>query len=377
MIYLDNAATTFPKPEAVYDEMDKVNRTLAVNAGRGSYKAAKSAAHIVDETRGRLTTLFHSNGIANVVFTPSVTHAINQVLQGLMLAEGQVVYISPYEHNAVARPLYNLQKKKGFHIELLPVKDNLTIDIDRIAYLFTVKPPTVVIVNSLSNVTGYKLPFVDIFLLAKKYKAVTILDVAQTAGLIELDMRKINTDILCFAGHKTLYGPFGVAGFVIKNDVTLDISFAGGTGSDSLNLHMPDKIPGRYEAASQNILAISGLNAALKELKPEEHLSHVRMITDYLLDALEDMPDVRILGMPERNQILGIVSFVVEGYDSNDVGRILDEEYDIAVRTGYHCAPYVHKLLRDEAYAGTIRIGVGMFTQKSDIDALVEALESL
>ena len=182
MIYLDNAATTFPKPEVVYTAMDHANRALAVNAGRGAYNAAKKASSIIDDTRGQIVSLFHARGIANVVFTPSVTHAMNQILNGLNLNRESTVYISPYEHNAVARTVHLLQNRVGFGVELLPLQEDLRVDIERTQYMFTEKTPTVVVMNALSNVTGYILPVADVFYAAKKYGAITIMDAAQAAG---------------------------------------------------------------------------------------------------------------------------------------------------------------------------------------------------
>jgi len=213
--------------------------------------------------------------------------------------------------------------------------------------------------------------------MAKEYGAITVLDAAQAAGLLDLDMPGMNTDILCFAGHKTLMGPFGVAGFLIKHGVTLKKVLTGGTGSASLDLNMPETTPERYEASSTNVVAIAGLNAALKDLDIVAHRDTVCELTEYLLEALNDIPSVNIMGAFDSDKTLGIVSFVVEGYESSEVGTILDDEYDIAVRTGYHCAPYIHDYLGDKPYHGTIRVGIGQFNTKEDIDALVNAIESL
>ena len=377
MIYLDNAATTFPKPEFVYSEMDRINRSLAVNAGRGSYKAAKEAAKIIDETRQLLLKLFHAQGIADIILTPSITHAMNQILGGLAYDGSATVYISPYEHNAVARTLNMLQEKYRFDIEFIPLDDDLKIDLKKTEYQFTQKAPSIVIINKISNVTGYILPAEQVFHIAKKYGAVTIMDAAQAAGLVDIDMTSNDADIICFAGHKTLYGPFGIGGFALKHGIELQVSFAGGTGSNSLNLKMPDRSPARYEAASQNILAVAGLHAALSVVDQKQHLRHSVEMTDYLLTKLSSLTNIKLMGTYSDGSTLGIVSFVVDGYTSDDIGNILDDEFDIAVRTGYHCAPYIHEYLKDKDYAGTVRIGTGLFTTKEDVDRLIEALETL
>lgn len=377
MIYLDNAATTFPKPERVYTALETANRELSFNAGRGSYKAARAVSAIIDDTKNRLLSLFHATGYADIVFTPSVTHALNQVLNGLDLTGNSVIYVSPYEHNAVARTVYQLSVNSGASVKMLPLTKDLQIDLEKAKYQFSINSPSVVILNALSNVTGYILPVAEIFLMAKEYGAITVLDAAQAAGLIDLDMPALNADVLCFAGHKTLMGPFGIGGFLIKHGITLKKVLTGGTGSASLTLDMPEEAPGRYEASSTNVVAIAGLNASLKSLDINEHRKTLRELTEYLLEALNGIPSVNLMGTFDTDKTLGIVSFVVEGYQSDEVGIILDDEYDIAVRTGYHCAPYIHDYLGDKPYHGTIRIGIGQFNTKEDIDALISAIKSL
>lgn len=377
MIYLDNAATTFPKPERVYTALETANRELSFNAGRGSYKAARAASAIIDDTKNRLLSLFHATGYADIVLTPSVTHALNQVLNGLDLTENSVIYVSPYEHNAVARTVYQLSVNSGASVKMLPLTKDLQIDLEKAKYQFSITSPSAVILNALSNVTGYILPVAEIFLMAKEYGAITVLDAAQAAGLIDLDMPALNADVLCFAGHKTLMGPFGIGGFLIKHGITLKKVLTGGTGSASLTLDMPEEAPGRYEASSTNVVAIAGLNASLKGLDINEHRKTLRELTEYLLEALNGIPSVNLMGTFDTDKTLGIVSFVVEGYQSDEVGIILDDEYDIAVRTGYHCAPYIHDYLGDKPYHGTIRIGIGQFNTKEDIDALISAIKSL
>ena len=377
MIYLDNAATTFPKPETVYREMDRANREFAVNAGRGSYKAARTATNVIDETKKKLLQLFHAEGIADICFTPSITHAINQVLAGTCLDESSNVYITPYEHNAVARTIKLLQQKLHFSVMILPTNDDLTIDMERTRYEFTRNKPTLVVVNKVSNVTGYVLPAEEIFSMAKEFGAITIMDAAQAAGLCNLDMSSNNTDVLCFAGHKTLYGPFGIGGFALKHGVPLEPVFAGGTGSNSLNLDMPLSAPERFEAASQNIVAVAGLRASLAALDQESHFNHSLEMTRYLLQQLRTIDKIKMMGAYEPGETLGIVSFVMEDYTSNDIGTILDDEFDIAVRTGFHCAPYIHDYLGDKEFGGTVRIGIGLFTTKDDIDYLIKALKTL
>ena len=378
MVYLDNAATSFPRPESVYAEMDYVNRNLSVNAGRGGYRAAKQASKIISDTKQEIAKLLHCEGVADVVFTASITQAMNQIINGLKIDNTSIVYISPYEHNAVARTIEAVRERTGCKIQLLPLDETtLEVDLKKTNFMFHENRPNVVISTVISNVTGYRLPVEKIFTMAKEYGSITIADAAQAAGLIEIDYRAFGANIIAFAGHKTLCGPFGIGGFVIEKSIRLDHVLTGGTGSDSLNLKMPEESPNRYEASSENIVAVAGLNAALKWLKNNPHETKIIELTEYLINRLSENEKVTVLGLPDNTKLHGIVSFVVDGYDSNDVGAILDEEFDVAVRTGYHCAPYIHDYLHDKDYAGTVRVGIGPFNTKKDIDDLVSGIDSL
>nr|WP_297766267.1 aminotransferase class V-fold PLP-dependent enzyme [uncultured Butyrivibrio sp.] len=377
MIYLDNAATTFPKPESVYAAMDKTNRELCVNAGRGSYRIAREASELIADTKKLLRDLVHADIDSAVVFSPSITIALNQIINGLSYTKSTVVYVSPYEHNAVARTVYMASQKFGFKVKQLPINNGYEVDIDKIKYEFSKEKPSVVICTHVSNVTGYILPVTEIFHEAKKFDAVCILDSAQSLGLVPIDVRSMAVDIIAFAGHKTLYGPFGIGGFLNITGIGLDEVITGGTGSDSLNLEMPDHPEGRYEAASSNIVAISGLNAALKEINTEENYSKEKELTDYFIERVSKLKNIKMF-LPEHiDKHVGIVSFVVNGMASEDVGSILDEDFDIAVRTGYHCAPFIHDYIGDKKNSGTVRVGIGRFNSKADIDILISSLEDI
>lgn len=377
MIYLDNAATTFPKPEVVYEAMDKMNREGAVNAGRGSYKLAQEASKLISDTKNQIRDLIHVDNSTAVVFSPSITIAMNQIIQGLSIKDNAVVYVSPYEHNAVARTLHELSKKKSIQIKELPVNDYLEIDIERMKYDFIKDNPEYVFCTHISNVTGYILPIAEIFCESKKYNCVNVLDSAQSMGLVEIRADLIAADIIAFAGHKTLYGPFGIGGFVNVTDVNLDTFVTGGTGSDSLNLDMPDDNQGHYEASSSNIVAIAGLNAALADINVSDCFNHEKELSNYMIDKLEKIRGVKLYLPRNLENHIGIVSLTVDDMSSDDVGMILDEDFNIAVRTGYHCAPYIHKYLKDKDFNGTIRLGLSQFNSKEEVDQLIGALKEL
>ena len=378
MIYLDNAATTFPKPESVYKALDEANRYGAVNAGRGSYKLARSASKLISETKQQLRLLVGVDSNVAVVFTPSVTIAINQIVNGLRLNDGSIVYVSPYEHNAVARSVYQLSKKKRLIVKEIPINSNtLEIDMEQLKYEFSKDKPSAVFCTHVSNVTGYILPVAQIFEEAKKYNAITILDSAQSLGLVEVNASMIYADLIAFAGHKTLYGPFGIGGFINVGGINLDVFISGGTGSDSLNLEMPSGSESKYESASSNIVAIAGLNAALSVINVKKNYADEKELTEYLVFKLKEIDGVQLYIPEDNNKHIGIVSFSFDEYNSEELGTILDEDFDIAVRTGYHCAPFIHKYLKDESSLGTVRVGLSRFTTKEDIDLLVNAIKEL
>lgn len=379
--YFDNAATTFPKPEEVYTTMDKVNRELAVNAGRGSYALARQATKIIDETREKLLSLIHGTQVADVVLTPSATIALNEIIGGMEWSREDVVYVSPFEHNAVMRTLYMMQKKYCFRIMELPLvsEGNLqSVDTEKAEFMFGQIPPTRLFMTHISNVTGYILPILKLTEMAKEYFCDVVIDASQSLGLLEIDMRKLNADYIVFAGHKNLYGPFGTGGFFVRKEKKLHPYFAGGTGTDSLNLEMPGNSVAGFEPASPNIVAIAGLNVALDVINGTERdfYTEEKVLTDLLLSGLKKIHGITLY-LPPRDEHIGIVAFNIQGYKASEVGMILDEEYGIAVRTGYHCAPLVHKYLKDEFYSGVVRVSVGRYTTAEDVEKFVQAVREV
>lgn len=374
-IYFDNAATTFPKPEEVYTAMDRVNRQEAVNAGRGSYALARKAAALISDTRKAILKLAEADEVAEVVFTASATLASNQIFGGLEWSSEDVVYVTPYEHNAIVRVLYALQKKYHFEIVLLERKEeSLELDLEKIQFQFSRKPPTVLAMTHVSNTIGAIVPVKELADLAKKYNAITVVDGAQALGLIPVSLKQMQIDFYIFAGHKTLYGPFGIGGFIRQKAVKLQPYLAGGTGSDSLNPEMFLGDEPVLETGSPNLVAIAGLHAAVQTLHPEELLQREQELTAYLTTQLRTIPRV-ILYTPHNH--VGIVAFNLEGYQSADVGMILDEDYNIAVRTGYQCAPYIHDVLEDKEHLGIVRASIGRYTTKEEIDSLVKAVREI
>lgn len=379
MIYLDNAATSFPKPEGVLKKLDEINRNLAVNAGRGSYLLAHQANEIINETRCQIAKLAGTSS-DRVIFYPSNTFAMNSVINGLKWDNNKTVYVSPFEHNAVMRPLSLKEKQYGCTIKILPFTNEGDFNSDEAGRLFSKDSPDYIFVSHASNVTGTILPIEEISALAKQYKSLIILDIAQTFGAIDVKHDSQFVDFLVFAGHKSLMGPLGIGGFINLKNYELDLAFAGGTGSDSLNLDMPQSTSQRYEIGSPNIAAIAGLNEGIKWIENvgiENISEHKQNLIKSLIEGLKGNHKCHICLNDENNYKLGVVSFMVDGYEAHDVGSILNDEFNIAVRTGYHCAPLVHSLIDSKGYGGTIRVSVGYFNTLEEIDKLISAIRSL
>jgi len=374
MIYLDNSATTYPKPECVYKVLDDANRERAFNAGRGTYKSAKETFKMIEDTRRKIGRIINVNS-DKVAFFSSATEALNIIINGLDIKDGDNIYISCFEHNAIVRPLYNLQKTIDFNILFIPFqRDTWDVNLTELNNLFVMNKPKAILISHISNVTGFILPYQKIFALSKNYQSINILDSAQSFGI--LNPNKTNCDFIVFAGHKSLYASFGIAGFINVNDILLKIVKSGGNGSDSLNHDMPKNGFHRYESGSQNSVAICGLNRSVDWLNGNDILHHEQELTKYLIDNLKLNKKI-VMYLPKKNDnILGIVSINIEGYNSSDVGLILSDEYDICVRTGYHCSPFIHDFIGSISFGGTVRVSMGAFNSKKDIDILIDALKT-
>ena len=270
-----------------------------------------------------------------------------------------------------------MQERYNFEIVILPFdSDTQELDTEEAETLFLQNPPDYVFMNHISNVTGAIVPIEKISELAKQYNAVVIVDASQSAGLKPINMKKANIDYVVFAGHKNLYASWGIGGFVSASDIQLTTSLAGGTGSDSLNLNMATDLPMGFEVGSANIIAISSLNASLKWLKATGMsviAEKKAKLMEYLIQGLKDA-GVKMY-LPTHHT--SVLSFNVDGYSANEIGTILSEDYEIAVRTGFHCAPYIHDVLGTHETEGTVRVSVGYFNTISDVEKLLKALKEI
>ena len=375
MAYFDNASTTYPKPDIVYTYMDSFYRNSGVNAMRGNYKLAQNAVGIIAETRELIQDCLNCPS-KQVVFTPTATIALNIILQGLIKKGVRNIYITPFEHNAVTRILHYYHDAKDIDIHQLNVSNELHYDLERIKYQFENVKPDVVITTHASNVIGLIAPIEDIFCLAKQYGAYTVADMAQTAGLVDCNVGLDTFDFAVFAGHKTLYGPTGISGFVQKPDLRLPPVIFGGTGIDSANPDMPDALPERYEMGTLNISGIAGLNAALKWRKDTGEqviLAKENANRKKLISLLNKYDWVHLVGNTENNEYVGIVSCLFDGLSSDMAGNVLGEN-GIDIRAGLQCAPLAHKFLGTFP-AGTLRFSVGYFTNDKDFNKLESAMD--
>lgn len=308
MAYFDNAATTYPKPQIVYQSMDQYQRHTGGSFGRGNYGFSSSAKSIVDDTRSSIQHLLHCPA-KQVIFEPSATISLNIIIQGIIEKGAKNIYISPFEHNAVTRTLYHYEARGIIKIFELSVDNTLTYDIQRIRFQFENVKPDLVIVSHASNVIGLIAPVEEIFSLAKEYNALTVLDMAQTAGLIDCDIGKDIFDFAVFAGHKTLLGPTGISGFVMKPSIELEPVFFGGTGFDSANQEMPASLPERFEFGTMNTLGVVGLNASVNWILHEgigtlaSAESQKRM---KLLELLSEYDFISVVGNSELFQIRAV-----------------------------------------------------------------------
>lgn len=401
--YFDNAATTFPKPECVYEFMDSFYRTAGANAGRGQYKISAASSKVIFETRELLQELLQCKN-KQVIFTPTATLALNMLIQGVVRKtwwlssvettskenghfdrlndrKQLTVYISPFEHNAVTRTLHALQKQNLVKVNVLPIEKDFSYDFEKIACDFEKEPPELLILSHVSNVCGLICPVEKLCSLAKKFSALTLLDMSQSAALVPLELSSDLYDFAVFAGHKTLLGPLGVSGFVAKEEVlqkNVEPVIFGGTGVDSKNQDMPSDLPARFEMGSVNIQAVAGLHAALlwwkndaENIRKREKENHLR-----LLEILKKYDFLKIVGPDSETRIencTGVVSCVFENYSADEIGSVLDEK-NIAVRTGLDCAPLAHKTLGTFP-AGTVRFSTQYFSSDEDFDALTRAME--
>ena len=376
-IYLDNAATSFPKPKEVADAVYDFMINNGTSSGRGSYKKAMQSDYIVYECRKLIGNLFNFDDPKKVVFTSNVTDSLNIAIRGI-LKENDHVITSSLEHNAVWRCLKTLEKDINIKIDTVECsKDGITNPEDIKKYIR--KDTALIVFTQASNVLGTIQPIKEIGKIARENNIVFLVDAAQSAGAMKIDIKEDNIDILAFTGHKSLLGPMGTGGLIINTDIDIKPLKAGGTGGDSAYDYQPDYYPNHLETGTSNVSGIAGLRAAIKFLN-REGIDNIhnkeKELTKYALQRLETVKDIEIYGPKDCEKILSVISFNIKNKRPEDISTILDQKYDIMLRAGLLCAPTAHSVINTKD-RGSLRIGIGYFNTKDDIDKLVEALNNL
>ncbi len=376
MIYLDNAATSWPKPEKVYLAADEALRRGG-NPGRSGHKLSIAAGRSVEETRMLLARLFAIPRPEAIAFTLNTTDALNLALKGI-LKEGDHVVTSSMEHNSVARPLEAL-KSSGVEVTKVATSPLSGVDIQDVRA--SIKENTKLMVfTHVSNVTGTINPISDIGELCRERGILLLVDAAQSAGVIPIDVMEMDIDLLAFPGHKSLLGPAGTGGLYIRDGLVLNPIREGGTGSFSELLTQPEKIPDRYESGTLNAPGIAGLGAGVRFLL-EQGVGTLRekesALANRLLEGISQISGITVFGPPAGRLRTGVVSLVVDGMEPTQTAAILDDAFDIAVRAGLHCAPDTHRMLGTLETGGTVRFSIGAFNTEEEIDLCLEALRSI
>jgi len=377
MIYFDNAATTFPKPKEVYEEMDSLYKKYGVNAGRGAYENSNKLSDIIDETRELIKSITGLKQNYQVILNSSATESINLILKGLNWKPNDVICYSPFEHNATLRTLYYLEKEYKLNLIKIPFNP-ITLELEGNNFVDVLNRRNVklVAVSHVTNVLGTELSLKKIIDLKNRFGFKIIVDGAQAAGLL---VPPGGIDYYVFAGHKTLYGPMGIGGFLINDNASMPRPLLhGGTGTQSELKTMPAKLPFRYEAGSPNILSIVGLNTALKWIKStgiEKIYDRKTKLTCKLKEILNSYIETKLFLPQKDGNNIGIISAKFSGYSPNEIGKILDENFDIAVRTGLHCAPETHEFLGSFP-EGLVRFSLSYFNTEEELDYLKESLDS-
>jgi len=377
LIYLDNAATTFPKPPAVLSSMVETYGRLGVSPGRGSYDLASEAETLVEETRAKVARFFNGPDPEGVIFASNATDGLNLAIQGL-LKPGDHVVSTRLEHNSVLRPLHHLREQGMIEYDLVPFDGRGFIDPHDIAGALR-SNSRLVIINHASNVLGTIQPIREIGRICAERNVPLLVDAAQSGGVVEIDMEEWQIAAIAFTGHKGLLGPTGIGGLVIRPELEVRTTRFGGTGVDSKSPVHTQALPFRLEAGTLNLLGIIGLSAGLDYLVEKGidaiHKREMELLAK-LRDGLSALDRVEFYGTEDLSDHIGLLTANAKGVDPSDVGAILDGDFGIAVRVGLHCAPLVHETLGTFPNGG-VRFSLGPFNTMRDIETVIEAMAAI
>ncbi|HWQ77804.1 MAG TPA: aminotransferase class V-fold PLP-dependent enzyme [Anaerovoracaceae bacterium] len=377
MIYLDNAATSWPKPESVYTAADRAARECAGNPGRSGHGLSMAAGRILRETRMLTARFFNAPDAERLVFTLNATDALNLAIHGLLAPGGHVI-TSSLEHNSVARPLEAL-RRLGVRVTKLPADPVNGLDPAQVCAAISADT-RLVAVTHVANTTGTVNPIAEIGAICRERSVLLLVDAAQSAGTRPVDIQGMNIDLLAFPGHKGLLGPQGTGGLYIGINAAPRPMREGGTGSLSHMLEQPDVLPDRYESGTPNVPGLAGLAAGIRyisDLTPRAILEHEAKLANRLIDGLAGIPGIRLYGPPACPGRSGVVSFTIHGVDTVEASMIMDQGFGIAVRYGLHCAPDAHRTLGTLETGGTIRVSAGCMNTETDIELCLEAAANI
>ncbi len=378
LIFLDNGATSFPKPDEVYTFMDSFYRNSGVNPGRSGYDLCMETGELVEDTRRRITEFFNGKDPNRLCFSYNSTDALNLIING-MLKEGDHALTTTLEHNSVLRPLYHLWKYSGVEVDYIPFNSNGFVDPDDFPKKFK-KNTKLVIINHASNVIGTIQPLKEIGKHCRKRGIPFAIDASQSAGKIPIDMEEMNLDIVAFTGHKSLLGPTGIGGLYVREGIEIRHTRAGGTGVRSAVRTHLDEYPYRLEYGTLNVLGVAGLHAGLKwiEKKGLETIhEHEMRLTTLLRDGLKDTEGVTLYCQEDLTNHISIFPFNVDGLEAINTSTMLDVDYNIASRSGLHCAPLVHEQLGTDKIHGAVRFGIGPFNTEEEIRTAIDAVKEI
>jgi cysteine desulfurase/selenocysteine lyase len=377
MIYLDNAATSFPKPESVYRALDQFARSSLANPGRAGHKMALAAEHALDDARHRLNQLFHGQAPERFVFTLNCTDALNIVFKGV-LREGDHVVTTDLEHNSISRPLRAMELAGFISLTRVPADGGGTIDPDALRKAITPRTKLIALTHA-SNVLGTIQPIADIARIAHEYDALMLVDAAQTAGVIPIDLQEMGIDFLGIPGHKGLLGPTGTGALYVRPGLELRPWREGGTGGDSSSETQPKLWPYFLEGGTPNVLGVAGMSAGIEFVQSrglDSIHAHETELTERLWRRIDEMPGFAVFGHRDQARRVGTLSFRCEALPAAEVGGILDQAFEIAIRPGLHCAPYIHRALGSHP-EGLVRVSPGPFNTSEDMDRLADALKEI
>jgi cysteine desulfurase/selenocysteine lyase len=379
-IYLDNAATSFPKPEAVYAAVDHYNRHVGAAFGRSAYQSALEVQGTVNRCRKQAAEFFGAESPERIIFTFNGTDSLNLALHGL-LKPGDHVVTSKIEHNSVLRPLRELRVRKEIDVSYLEADSTGLIEPADVKAAIQPNTKLITLIHA-SNVTGTIQPIADVGEIAHNADALFLVDAAQSAGHLPIDLRNLPLDLLACPGHKGLLGPLGTGLLYIRPGIEEKLCSIrqGGTGSQSEDDQQPETLPDKYESGNHNAPGLYGLEAAfghLQERGIESIRAHEQQLTKQLLNGLSTIPNLELFGPKNIEEQVGVVSISLPGFDPQVLSTILDENFSIQTRAGLHCAPGVHKNIGTFETGGTVRLSTGQFTSVEDIDAAVLAIREV